>query len=393
MQLPFEPVVRRPHLHRVRHVLSGAASMLALVGALALARSSGSSEESAPAVVRLSTTSWSWGDQPMTVDPADAAVQAASLAHVANQGFQAEQHKLAGLRMVQVAQMSGALSKPTVKAAERTLAPMQPFAPEIAQRLRAVDGAAQDAQAEAMQVTGHGPLSGRLTAWAASASATGYLGSHDLALPTRTTRNGLALDYFHLSSLPAATAVRFAKREVVGAMAKPAAPSPGLLTVDQKAKQAFQQGTDIVVKRRQKAGILPMPINKAWNYENKKVKEAVGENVVQAQRAAAKAETGSGRGKTPATMARDKGAANGVGRKVITPDKLKKLEAEVQRLKEQQEMEDMLNSLQGKEATLEKEYPQLQRGKDSSQDTDGEHAQSNPQASAPALVVAPRPAQ
>ena len=391
MQLQFEPVVRRPHPHRVRHVLSGAASMLALVGVLALVRSSGSSEESAPAVVRLSTSSWSWGDQPMTVDPADAAVQAASLAHVANQGFQAEQHKLAGLRMAQVGQMSGALSKPTVKTAERTSAPMQPFAPEIAQRLRAVDGAAQDAQAKAMQVTGRGPLSGRLKSWSASASATGYLGSHDLALPTRTTRNGLALDYFHLSSLPAATAVRFAKREVVGAMAKPASPSPGLLTVDQKAKQAFQQGTDIVVKRRQKAGILPMPINKAWNYENKKVKEAVGENIVQAQKAAAKAETGSG--KTSATMARNAGAANGVGRKVIKNDKVKKLEAEVQRLKEQKEMEDMLNSLQGKEAMLEKEYPQLRRGKDSSQDTDGKHAQSNPQASARALVVAPRPAQ
>jgi len=304
----FEPVVRhrRHQLHRVRHVVSSVAFMLAL-GVLALMLSGWKSS----AALQLSTNSWSWGDQPMTVDPADAAVQAASLAHVANEGFQAEQHKLAALRMVQVGETSGALSKrqskPDSTELKHALAPVQPFAPEIAQRLRAIDGAAKNAQAEAMQITGHGTLAGRLKAWSGSASETGKSGSHHLVLPTRTTRNGLAMDYFHLSSLPAATAVRFAKREVIGAMAKPASPPSGLLTVDQRAKQAFRQGTDVVVKRRQKAGILPMPINKAWSYENKKIKEAVGENIAEAQKAVASGKLGSD--KSSSKQAQDKNVA------------------------------------------------------------------------------------
>jgi hypothetical protein len=362
----YEPVVRRPALRRARHVVVGAVAVaVALVGILALVRTSGHTRPAA----RLATGSWSWNDQPMTVNPADAAVQAASLAHVANDGFQAEQLKLAKLRMAQVGELSGERPSAAHAQSQRAAAaaPAQPFAPEIAQRLQAVDGAAQDAQAAAMQVIGRGPLSGRLHAWSASSGATGYLSSNALSLPTRTTRNGLALDYFHLDSLPAATAVRFAKREVDGAMAKPASPPAGLLSVDQKAMQAFEQGTDIVVKRRQRAGILPMPINKAWKYENQKVKEAVGDNVVNAQRAVANAHAGtvaksaSKRSaehvSTPSSVAPE--ASDGRVHAAAEQNKLKKLEAEVKSLKAQKEMEDQLNSLQSKEAKLEREYPKL----------------------------------
>jgi hypothetical protein len=59
----------------------------------------------------LSMNSWSWMDKPMTVDPASAATQAASLASVAKLGFLAEKHKLAQLQMVQAEKVSGALEE------------------------------------------------------------------------------------------------------------------------------------------------------------------------------------------------------------------------------------------------------------------------------------------
>ncbi len=100
----------------------------------------------------------------MTVDPASAATQAASLASVAEQGFLAEQHKLAQLQMVQAAKVSGELTKGAQGAKRATLEPAaassftpKPFSSAFAQRLSAVNGAAQRAQAAAAQapVAGH----------------------------------------------------------------------------------------------------------------------------------------------------------------------------------------------------------------------------------------------
>ena len=151
----------------------------------------------------------------MTVDPASAATQAASLASVAKQGFLAEQHKLAQLQMVQAATVSGELTKGAQGAAKRaTLEPAasssftpEPFSSEFAQRLSAVNGAAQRAQAAAVQALGHDALRGGSqmlrTRAAGTLSDSSFMASQ-MALPTRTTRNGLALDYFHLGGLPAA---------------------------------------------------------------------------------------------------------------------------------------------------------------------------------------------
>lgn len=344
----------------------------------------------------LSMNSWAWGDQPMTVDPMSAAVQAASLASVAKQGYLVEQHKLAKLRMVQVSQLSGALNPDKAPAAQKTTVHTfmpKPFSDRVAQKLQAVNGAAKGAQKAAAAALEHGTLPGVTGASKLWSPFTGsYLASPKLALPTRTTRNGLALDYFHLNSLPAATAVRFAKREVAGAMASPAQPSQGLLDVDERAKQAFEQGTKIVVSRRQKAGILPMPINKGWNYSLKEAKEQVGEKVATAQQAveqinadAVHADAVSGKvdaaepapaafsvsaaapAKSEAAAAPTRAAIKEAQAVTVNinaasgevQDRLKKLEAEVKKLKEEKAMEDKLAALRGAEAKLESKYPQL----------------------------------
>jgi len=383
-------------MERTRHIVAGVAAVVALVAAVAVVL--GRSSVPGGAAALLSSNTWAWGDQPMSMDPMAAATQAASLASVAKQGYMAEQHKLATLRMVQVGQMSGALQEEAAKshaqqshalAASKAFNPV-PFSSEVAQRLQAVNGAAENAQAAASHALGNDVLK----LWApykGSYIKDSHMSSHMVALPSRTTRNGLALDYFHLDTLPAATAVRFAKREVVGAMAKPAPPSPGLLSVDQMAKKAFEQGTEIVVSRRQKAGILPMPINKGWNYSLKKVKEQVGEKVVKAQKAVAKVDYEAKKRSSkmvaghaaaapaavqPAAAAKPSSvpasraasvastaiaAIAEAAKSTDTQGKLGKLEAEVKRLKQEKKMEEQLNSLKAKEATLETKYPQLNR--------------------------------
>ena len=322
----------------------------------------------------------------MTVDPASAAVQAASLASVAKQGYLAEKQKIAQLRMVQIETVSGeearsqhATANSTgkkAKHADHTTAPV-PFTNEIAQHLQAINGAAKDAQAAAAEA-----LVYRKQAGGGQGPISSYMASPDVELPSRTTRNGLALDYFHLDSLPAATAVRFAKREVAGAMAMPTAPSAGLRSVDEMAKQAFKQGTAIVVSRRQKAGILPMPINKGWKYSIKKVQEQVGEKVSKAQKAVAKVTSGSV-APTPVAVAGSTGTVVPAAMSVASPPKAKaklprtaqvvqssagsgdvlgrlgQLEAEVEKLKQEKAMEEKLKTLRSEEATLESKYPLL----------------------------------
>jgi hypothetical protein len=341
----------------------------------------------------LSMNSWAWGDQPMQIDPMSAAVQAASLASVAKQGYLVEQHKLAKLRMVQVSQLSGALNTdqaPAAKKMEHSVLDKaflpKPFSDQVAQRLQAVDGAAEGAQKAAAAALEHGNASKLWSPFMGS-----YLASPKLALPTRTTRNGLALDYFHLNGLPAATAVRLAKREVAGAMARPAKPSPGLLDVDAMAKQAFEEGTSTVVSRRQKAGILPMPINKGWNYSMKEAKAQVGEKVAKAQQAVervdadavnadavpgkddaaehapAAAVAAAAPAKSEAASAPTRAAVKEAPAVTVNinagsgqvQDRLGKLEAEVKRLKEEKAMVDKLDALKVAEAKLESNYPQL----------------------------------
>jgi len=359
---------------RRHHVLAGVASAVVLVATVAVFSTS---------AVRsglLSSDTWAWGDRPMTIDPMAAANQAASLASVAKQGFLAEQNKLAQLRMVQVSQMSETeAARPnhaaaTAAASSKAFTPV-PFSNEVAQRLQAVNGAAENAQAAASQALGK-DVTGSIKLWKGS-----YRASPDLALPSRTTRNGLALDYFHLNTLPAATAVRFAKREVVGAMAKPAIPSPGLRNIDKMARRAFEQGTEIVVSRRQKAGILPMTINKGWSYSLKKVKEQVGENVVNAQMAVAKIGGGDSSAvepdashpaaaeplKAPAAAAPISTSHAKVAevdeKKKNEQSKLGQLEEKLKRLKQENEMEIQLNNLKAKEATIENKYPHLHKTK------------------------------
>jgi len=369
---------------RRHHVLAGLASAVVLVATVAVFSTSAVRSE------LLSSDTWAWGDRPMTIDPMAAANQAALLASVAKQGFLAEQNKLAQLRMVQVSQMSETeAARPnhaasTAAASSKAFTPV-PFSNEVAQRLQAVNGAAQNAQAAASQALGK-DVTGSIKLWAATGHHQiwhylpgSYRASPDLALPSRTTRNGLALDYFHLNTLPAATAVRFAKREVVGAMAKPAIPSPGLRNIDKMARRAFEQGTEIVVSRRQKAGILPMTINKGWSYSLKKVKEQVGENVVNAQMAVAKIGGGDSSAvepdashpaaaeplKAPAAAAPISMSHAKVAevdeKKKNEQSKLGRLEEKLKRLKQEKEMEIQLNNLKAKEATIEKKYPQLHK--------------------------------
>mmetsp|Transcript_9799 Transcript_9799/g.15516 ORF Transcript_9799/g.15516 Transcript_9799/m.15516 type:complete len:365 (+) Transcript_9799:2-1096(+) len=359
---------------RRHHILAGVASAVVLVATVAVFSTSAVRSE------LLSSDTWAWGDRPMTIDPMAAANQAASLASVVKLGFLAEQNKLAQLRMVQVSQMSETEAARPNHAAATAAASSKaftsvPFSNEVAQRLQAVNGAAENAQAAASQALGK-DVTGSIKLWKGS-----YRASPDLALPSRTTRNGLALDYFHLNTLPAATAVRFAKREVVGAMAKPAIPSPGLRNIDKMARKAFEQGTEIVVSRRQKAGILPMTINKGWSYSLKKVKEQVGENVVNAQMAVAKIGGGDSSAvepdashsavadplKAPAAAAPISTSHAKVAevdeKKKNEQSKLGQLEEKLKRLKQENEMEIQLNNLKAKEATIENKYPQLHKTK------------------------------
>lgn len=373
----MEVVLRKPPTERFRIGIAGVSLVAAVFGALILVSTSARGSENSGL---LSTNSWAWGDQPLPgIDPASAAVQAASLARVAHEGFLAESHKLAKLRMLKVAQLSGAFkSQGTLDASEDT-ASTQPFSDEVAQRLKAVDGASKDAQIAASAALSHNPLPGVQGSSKLWSPITGsHLASPDLALPPRTTRNGLALDYFHLTNLPAATAVRFAKREVAVAMVKPAAPPPGLQSVDAMAKAAFEKGTETVVSRREKAGILPMPINQGWHYSIKKAKEQVGEKVTEAQMAVAKINAKSTVSQNASasvatvlqpvanttvtdTEAASEGSEKGTGSPDVD-DQLEKLEAEVkrlQRLQQEKSMVDKLNALKAKEAHLESKYPGL----------------------------------
>ena len=370
----MEVILRKPPTERFRIGIAGVSVVAAVLGALILVSTSARGSENSGL---LSTNSWAWGDQPLPgIDPASAAVQAASLARVAHEGFLAESHKLAKLRMLKVAQLSGAFkSQGTLDASEDT-ASTQPFSDEVAQRLKAVDGASKDAQIAASAALSHNPLPGVQGSSKLWSPITGsHLASPDLALPPRTTRNGLALDYFHLTNLPAATAVRFAKREVAVAMVKPAASPPGLQSVDAMAKAAFEKGTETVVSRREKAGILPMPINQGWHYSIKKAKEQVGEKVTEAQMAVAKINAKSTVSQNSSvaavlepvanttvtdTEAASEGSEKGTGSPDVD-DRLEKLEAEVKRLQQQKSMIDKLNALKAKEAHLESKYPGLNR--------------------------------
>ena len=302
------------------------------------------------------------------------ATQAASLASVAKLGFLAEKHKLAQLQMVQAEKVSGALKEGEAQPGQSEPGPSfkpRPFSSEVAQRLSAVNGAAQRAQEAASHILG----TDRPLSRGPGTGAVSYMASQ-MALPTRTTRNGLALDFFHLTSLPAAAAVRFAKREVAGAMAKPAPASPGLLSVDAMAQQAFQQGTATVVTRRQKAGILPMPINKGWTSSMKRVKEQVGEKLERAENAVAKvakdaavqdvAASAAVVGAAPAaapkttdkTPSAETAAVRGVPSGVAAgKDGLGQLEKEVKKLKAEKAMEDKLKALKAEEVNLESKYP------------------------------------
>ena len=329
----------------------------------------------------------------MTVDPAAAAMNAASLASVAEKGFLEEEQKMAKLRMLQVQQLSGHAhngeSIKSGKASGALKAAPSGFAPQIAQHLQAVSGAAADAQRAANKALGRDMSNGTPVVWSTKPAKGTYWASPDLELPSRTTRNGLALDYFHLGSLPAATAVRFAQREVAGALQKPTPAVPSLQIVDEKAKKAFEQGTDIVVSRRQKAGILPMPINKGWKYSLKKVQEKTGETAAVAQGATAISQplsAGKGDRKAPAAPASAVGVQPqakavklapkvtaksktdpkkppgfaSVGSKDVL-DRLGSLEAEVDKLKKEKTLEDKLKILKVQQAKLEEKYPQLQR--------------------------------
>ena len=88
------------------HMWASGGAVLALAAAVIVVSGRGHA-----AAGLLSMNSWSWMDKPMTVDPASAATQAASLASVAKQGFLAEKHKLAQLQMVQAEKVSGALEE------------------------------------------------------------------------------------------------------------------------------------------------------------------------------------------------------------------------------------------------------------------------------------------
>ena len=156
------------------------------------------------------------------------------------------------------------------------------------------------------------------------------------------------MDYFHLNSLPAAVAVRFAKREVAGALAPPAPTNPDLRDVDKQAEKALAQGTATVVSRRQKAGILPMPVNqRGWDHTMKRIKEQVGDEAHAKRR-----NSGDGDIVPQASPVKTKKTAQNV--EVASPPqptkagvegRLGKLEAEVARLKKQKSLEDRLHAL------------------------------------------------
>jgi hypothetical protein len=370
----WEVTVVQRRRNGAHHMWASGGAVLALVAAVIVVSGRGHA-----AAGLLSMNSWSWMDKPMTVDPTSAATQAASLASVAKQGFLAEKHKLAQLQMVQAEKVSGALEEGEAQPAQTVPAASfkpRPFSSEVAQRLSAVNGAAQRAQEAASHILG----TDRPLSRGPGTGAVSYMASQ-MALPTRTTRNGLALDFFHLTSLPAAAAVRFAKREVAGAMAKPAPASPGLLSVDAMAQQAFQQGTATVVTRRQKAGILPMPINKGWTSSMKRVKEQVGEKLERAENAVAQvakdaavqdvAASAAVVGAVPvaapnatdkaltAETAEVRGVHSGVAAGNTVEDRLGQLETEVKKLKAEKAMEDKLKALKAEEENLESKYPRI----------------------------------
>ena len=335
-----------------------AAALAVVLGGLMMAAALAGPERSTSVSLALGFKSTAWSDQPMHVNPAVAAVQAASLATGDQSRLQ-----LATLRLAQVPQRAGGpVQWPKAAApAGNADAARAYFSREIAQRLHRVDTAAQSAKDAAVKTLG---LSPQLT-WIAkpmAASSHSLSTSPDLVLPSRTTRNGLALDYFHLNSLPAAVAVRFAKREVAGALAPPAPTNPDLRDVDKQAEKALAQGTATVVSRRQKAGILPMPVNqRGWDHTMKRIKEQVGDEAHAKRR-----NSGDGDIVPQASPVKTKKTAQNV--KVVSPPqptkagvegRLGKLEAEVARLKKQKSLEDRLHALKVEQAGLQAKYPLL----------------------------------
>ena len=340
-----------------------AAAFAIVLGGLMMAAALARQERSPSVSLALGFKSTAWSDQPMHVKPAVAAIQAASLATGAQQVLQDSRRQLATLRLAQVPQRAGGpVQWPKARApAGNADAARAYFSREIAQRLHRVDAAAQSAKDAAVKTLG---LSPQLT-WIAkpmTASSHSLSTSPDLVLPSRTTRNGLALDYFHLNSLPAAVAVRFAKREVAGARAPPAPTNPDLRDVDKQAEKALAQGTATVVSRRQKAGILPMPVNqRGWDHTMKRIKEQVGDEAHAKRR-----NSGDGDIVPQASPVKTKKTAQNV--EVASPPqptkagvegRLGKLEAEVARLKKQKSLEDRLHALKVEQAGLQAKYPLL----------------------------------
>ena len=347
-----------------------AAALAVVLGGLMMAAALAGPERSTSVSLALGFKSTAWSDQPMHVNPAVAAVQAASLATGAQQVLQDSRRQLATLRLAQVPQRAGGpVQWPKAAApAGNADAARAYFSREIAQRLHRVDTAAQSAKDAAVKTLG---LSPQLT-WIAkpmAASSHSLSTSPDLVLPSRTTRNGLALDYFHLNSLPAAVAVRFAKREVAGALAPPAPTNPDLRDVDKQAEKALAQGTATVVSRRQKAGILPMPVNqRGWDHTMKRIKEQVGDeaHAKRTNEDAVQDSSGDGDIVPQASPVKTKKTAQNV--KVVSPPqptkagvegRLGKLEAEVARLKKQKSLEDRLHALKVEQAGLQAKYPLL----------------------------------
>ena len=340
-----------------------AAALAVVLGGLMMAAALAGPERSPSVSLALGFKSTAWSDQPMHVNPAVAAVQAASLATGAQQVLQDSRRQLATLRLAQVPQRAGGpVQWPKAAApAGNADAARAYFSREIAQRLHRVDTAAQSAKDAAVKTLG---LSPQLT-WIAkpmAASSHSLSTSPDLVLPSRTTRNGLALDYFHLNSLPAAVAVRFAKREVAGALAPPAPTNPDLRDVDKQAEKALAQGTATVVSRRQKAGILPMPVNqRGWDHTMKRIKEQVGDEAHAKRR-----NSGDGDIVPQASPVKTKKTAQNVEvvsspqpTKAGVEGRLGKLEAEVARLKKQKSLEDRLHALKVEQAGLQAKYPLL----------------------------------
>lgn len=69
------PVVqpRRGTMERTRHIVAGVAAVVALVAAVAVVL--GRSSVPGGAAALLSSNTWAWGDQPMSMDPMAAATQ------------------------------------------------------------------------------------------------------------------------------------------------------------------------------------------------------------------------------------------------------------------------------------------------------------------------------